>query len=122
MAATPETEATLNQEFNCNRYYAAPEFVLQSPYYPYTYPNDIDCVTTIFPAADNICALELRFDEFRVQPSAVIDECVNDYLEVTDENSLVAPMRYCGFFTGIRLLEVSLSCRAALPIDLLYLP
>ena len=58
---------------------------MQSPNYPFPYPNDADCTTTVLPpAGDNICFLEVRFDEFRVEPSEVIEECANDYLEVKD--------------------------------------
>lgn len=60
------------------------DFVLQSPNYPFPYPHNLDCTATVFPVSDNICFLEVRFDEFRVEPSAVFEECANDYLEVDD--------------------------------------
>lgn len=64
--------------------FSSPEFLIQSPNYPFPYPNDADCKTTVLPANDNICFLEVRFDEFRVEPSEVFEECANDYLEVKD--------------------------------------
>ncbi len=82
------------------------EFVLQSPNYPFPYPPNLDCVAVVFPADENICSLELRFDEFKIEASEVLDECANDYLEVSDVNSAGQSMRYCGAFTGIRLLEL----------------
>lgn len=42
----------------------------------------------------------------QVEPSEVLDECDNDYLEVSDDEPLTRKMRYCGTFTGIRLLEM----------------
>ncbi len=47
------------------------EFVLQSPNYPFPYPNNLDCLTKVERLGPNICSLELRFDEFKVQPSQV---------------------------------------------------
>ena len=64
--------------------HSSPEFVIQSPNYPFPYPNEADCATTVLPSSDDICFLEVRFDEFRVEPSAVLEECANDYLEVRD--------------------------------------
>ena len=69
---------------SCDKFVNAPEFLIQSPNYPFAYPNDVDCSTLVYPANDNICFLEVRFDEFRVEPSDVFEECANDYLEVGD--------------------------------------
>ena len=54
---------------------------------------------------DDVCGLELRFDEFRVETSAAVDECANDYLEVSDGKGNT--MRYCGFVSGIRLVQIN---------------
>jgi hypothetical protein len=94
-------------QVNCNRAYREETFVIQSPNYPRGYPGNIECATIVYPVDDNICTLELRFDEFKVEPSASIDECANDYLEIGDEKeSMTRPERYCGIFTGIRLVEM----------------
>ena len=68
----------------CNREIGTETFILQSPGYPKEYPNDVDCIVIVYPSSNDICALELRFDEFNVEPSALIDECGNDYLEISD--------------------------------------
>jgi hypothetical protein len=74
----PETEET-----SCLRNTDAREFLVQSPNFPEEYPNNKDCVVTVYPSGPNICSLELRFDEFRVEPSPYNEDCENDYLEVT---------------------------------------
>ena len=76
-ARVPEAE-----ESSCNRNIDAREFLVQSPNFPDEYPNNRDCVVTVYPSSSNICSLELRFDEFRVEPSPYIEDCENDYLEV----------------------------------------
>ena len=59
--------------------------------------------------------LELRFDEFRVEGSSLTpDECDNDYLEVGGEigasgDIQIPATRYCGTFTGIRLIDMGKS-------------
>lgn len=97
---------SLRQEQGCNAFYNLEEFIIQSPKYPNRYPTSTDCSVTVFASDVNICFLELRFDEFRLEPSAVSDECANDYLEISDDNELREPRRYCGVFTGIRLIEI----------------
>ncbi|XP_059084293.1 uncharacterized protein LOC131881452 isoform X2 [Tigriopus californicus] len=104
-ASTSEV-TSLRQEQGCNEIYNLEEFIIQSPKYPNQYPASTDCSITVFASDANICFLELRFDEFRLEPSAVSDECANDYLEISDDNDLRQPRRYCGVFTGIRLLEI----------------
>ena len=82
------------QEFDdCNRFYDAGEFVLQSPGYPRAYEPDTDCTATVFPSGPDVCSLELRFDEFDVEASEVLDECANDYLEISDDRPLARTMR-----------------------------
>ena len=73
----PETE-----ENSCFKNIDAREFLVQSPNFPEEYPNNKDFVVTVYPSSSNICSLELRFDEFRVEPSPYIEDCENDYLEV----------------------------------------
>ena len=71
----------------CNQIFNSTEFVLQSPNYPRPYPNDIDCNILVYPPNDNICSLELRFDEFRIEPSSGQDgiKCDNDYLIISGQ-------------------------------------
>ncbi len=89
---------------SCSRQNAS-EFLLQSLNYPQGYPNGQDYCTLIYPLSNNICFLQLRFDEFRLEASNQGDgDCLNDYLQISDESGDEA-QRYCGTFAGIRLLE-----------------
>ncbi len=47
-------------EESCNRNIDAKEFLVQSPDYPNAYPDNSDCVVTVYPSSDNICSLEIR--------------------------------------------------------------
>ena len=57
--------------------------------------------------------LELTFDEFRVEESSLSpDDCDHDYLEISDEiradgSSQNSPIRFCGTFTGIKLIDIN---------------
>ena len=95
----------LDNSFGCNRIVQNSKFVLQSPNFPRPYPNQVECVTIVSPSNPNTCGLELRFDEFQVEASDVVDECANDYLEVSDGENDQNSMKYCGFVSGIRLVK-----------------
>ena len=58
---------------NCDRVFRGAEFIMQSPNYPFPYPADLDCLTRVERLNGNICSLELRFDEFKVEPSEVCE-------------------------------------------------
>ena len=83
-SAEPKVDRFRGNEVDesCNKVVDAKEFLVQSPDFPNAYPDNKDCVITVYPSSDNICSLEMRFDEFRVEPSAFIEDCENDYLEV----------------------------------------
>jgi hypothetical protein len=49
-------------EDSCNKNIDAREFLVQSPGYPSSYPNNQDCIITVYPAGDNICSLEIRYN------------------------------------------------------------
>ena len=109
-SSSSEYDYNDNGANNCNKVYNEEEFVLQSPNYPRGYPEGVMCTTVVYPANANICSLELRFDEFKVESSATVGNCPEDgdYLEIIDEDmqGLAKSQRYCGVFTGIRLLEM----------------
>jgi len=105
----PETDGpvAMKQTSNCGngKTIRKREFLLQSPGYPFPYPSDVDCSTVVVSVNSNICSLEMRFDEFSVEPSGVLDECANDFLLI--EDPLAPSTKYCGSFTGIRLIEMT---------------
>ena len=70
------------------------------------------------------CVLELTFDEFRVEESLISpDECDRDYLEISDAirasggSSPNPPIKYCGRFTGIKLIDIDVLKRIAFHSD-----
>ena len=67
----------------------------QSPFYPQFYPNGLDCEVRVLPFGEpgQVCFLEVRFDEFAVEASEVLDECANDDLEVSSDNPFTEPSR-----------------------------
>ena len=69
----------------------------------------LDWCARVYPANDQICQLELRFDEFRVQkPDDADEECTKDYLEIFDNtNTVEQPKRFCQPFTGIRVVDIA---------------
>ena len=94
----------------CGQTIRSAEFILQSPKYPRNYPDDFDCYTRVLPFNDNICSLELRFDEFRLFEDVEGLQCAHDYLEISGiDNEQTKPQRYCDVFTGIRLIEMGRS-------------
>ena len=68
----------------------------------------LDWCVRVYPANEQICQLELRFDEFRVQkPDDADEECTKDYLEIFDNtNTVEKPKRFCQPFTGIRVVDI----------------
>ena len=106
-----EEDPELSSKTSCDREINTNEFLLQSPNYPRPYPNGIDCDILVYPSSENICELELRFDEFRVEPSSQEFACDNDFLMISDDLNQVSPQKYCDVFTGIRLIEMGLSKR-----------
>ena len=94
----------------CGQTIQKQEFVLQSPNYPRNYDNNLDCYIRILPSDEDICSLELRFDEFRLHTSSFDQSsllCPNDYLQISDIDNSGNPQRYCDVFTGIRLVEMT---------------
>ena len=69
----------------------------------------LDWCAQVYPANEQICQLELRFDEFRVQkPDDADEECTKDYLEIFDNtNTVEQPKRFCQPFTGIRVVDIA---------------
>ena len=70
---------------------------------------DLNWCVRVYPSSDNICQLELRFDEFRVQQPDVYEECVYDYLEIVDNSNRSQSQRFCEPFTGIRVVNIESS-------------
>ena len=95
-------EEEICQEFSEN------EFLIQSENYPFGYPNNLDQCFTIRPSNEDICYLELRFDEFNLE-SLTQGSCNNDYLEISggSEETTGNGMRYCDVFYGIRVIEMT---------------
>ena len=86
----------------CGQTIQEQEFILQSPNYPRNYANDLDCYIRILPYDIEVCSLELRFDEFRLDTSISTDPnlCPNDFLQISDIDKSGEPQIYCDVFSG----------------------
>ena len=73
----------------CGGVFSEESFELKSPNYPHFYESNVDCVYTIRRKDNNICKLELTFEDFDLEPSP---GCAYDYLMI-DGKKLCGDMK-----------------------------
>ena len=70
----------------CEERFKEKEFMISSPKFPDLYPNNADCSYIIKRYNNEVCALELTFIYFDLEPANHNNECLYDFIELVDHH------------------------------------
>ena len=88
---------SLKYSINCNRTLSGYSGIIESPNFPNSYPNNLNCSWTIYVNRGN--TINMEFSHFDLETGA--QKCTFDYLEITEINNSNEPVFSKGKFCNV---------------------